>query len=425
MKKSNVTPLHADGHSRPADATPGLRIGDFPLDELAGGEAKPPLVSLIVINFNYAEFVGRALASIRAQDYPRFEVVVVDNASTDRSAEIIAAQIADDPRFHFIRSEQNNFVMHAALQGLAASSGQFVCFVDADDYLFRNFVSTHVQVHLALPRSVGFTSSNVVEIASDGAILAGSRKGVAVKTNPDKRGLRAANTVPRLATIADDEYDQLNDEIAILSQTKKGWLWSTGTANFYRRNVLEFALPRAGAEEISILAADGYFARFAHWLAGSALIERPLSAYRIHGDNVFGKGPSLMGLNGGGGRAAEWLPRRRRFLLQSVLERASEIADRTAPGRFWGILDQALDALRGSAEQELGDEAVQTIFADAIPSLVAQFGLRTVVVELHKLIPRRHLWRISARVHQDHARAMRARLIKTEVRHALRLLLRR
>ena len=61
------------------------------LGPLASGVAKLPLVSLVVINWNYAEYVGDAIESLKAQDYPELEIVVVDNGSTDLSGDVIAS----------------------------------------------------------------------------------------------------------------------------------------------------------------------------------------------------------------------------------------------------------------------------------------------------------------------------------------------
>ena len=65
---------------------------DGSLGPLATGVAKLPLVSLVIINWNYADYVGDAIESLKAQDYPELEIVVVDNGSTDRSREVIAAR---------------------------------------------------------------------------------------------------------------------------------------------------------------------------------------------------------------------------------------------------------------------------------------------------------------------------------------------
>src|SRR5690242_768750 len=129
----------------------GRSIGDSDLD--------CPLVSIIVVNRNYAAYIGKAIESIRSQDYPWFECVIVDNASTDDSLSVISASITGDPRFSVVKMAENIGQLRAALAVFAQLRGEFVVSVDADDFLFANFLSSHVQVHLALPQSVGLSSS--------------------------------------------------------------------------------------------------------------------------------------------------------------------------------------------------------------------------------------------------------------------------
>jgi glycosyltransferase involved in cell wall biosynthesis len=119
---------------------------------------KHPLISIIVVNRNYAAYIAKTIQSIQAQDYPWFECVIVDNASTDDSLSVIETNVADDPRFTVKRMAENLGQLRAALEILPHLRGGFVVSVDADDYLFPNFISSHFQVHLALPQSVGFSS---------------------------------------------------------------------------------------------------------------------------------------------------------------------------------------------------------------------------------------------------------------------------
>lgn len=99
--------------------------------------ASGPLVSILVNNFNYAEFVAQAIESALAQDYPNIEVVVVDDGSTDGSWSVIE-QFAD--RARVVR--QDNAGQPAAGQtGLDHSSGPIVLFLDADDFLWPSAVS--------------------------------------------------------------------------------------------------------------------------------------------------------------------------------------------------------------------------------------------------------------------------------------------
>lgn len=102
--------------------------------------AELPLVSVIVPCYNYAAYVGDTLRSVLAQNYPNFELIVVDDGSLDSSAEVIAAALDDwqshsmARRVEFIR--QTNQGVSAALNaGLAQSRGVFVATFDADDVM--------------------------------------------------------------------------------------------------------------------------------------------------------------------------------------------------------------------------------------------------------------------------------------------------
>ena len=115
-----------------------------------------------------------AIEFIKGQDYPSLEVVIVDNGSTDESRDVIVKHVEADSRFRIVALEQNLGQLGAFLEIFPLLNGEFITIVDADDVLFSNFLSSHVQVHLALPSSVALTSSNVVEMTADARALTGA-----------------------------------------------------------------------------------------------------------------------------------------------------------------------------------------------------------------------------------------------------------
>ena len=66
---------------------------------------RTPLVSVTVTNYNYARFLARNIESILAQNFTDFEVIVIDNASTDASIDIIKDFVRRDPRIRLIAHE--------------------------------------------------------------------------------------------------------------------------------------------------------------------------------------------------------------------------------------------------------------------------------------------------------------------------------
>jgi hypothetical protein len=98
-------------------------------------------VSIVIANYNYARFLARSIDSALAQDHPAVEVVVVDDASTDESAEVIRSY---GSRIVACLKQTNGGHAAAFNAGFAASRGDIVFFLDADDYLYPNAVSTVV-----------------------------------------------------------------------------------------------------------------------------------------------------------------------------------------------------------------------------------------------------------------------------------------
>jgi len=90
------------------------------------------LVSVIVPTFNRAYCVGRAIDSVCAQTHAHWELLLVDDGSTDNTAELIAARYSHDPRIRYIY-QQNAGVSAARNAGIRASQGEYVAFLDSDD----------------------------------------------------------------------------------------------------------------------------------------------------------------------------------------------------------------------------------------------------------------------------------------------------
>ncbi|MGA8258842.1 MAG: glycosyltransferase family 2 protein, partial [Arenicellales bacterium] len=310
-----------------------MRDGNLVLPAASDGVLSPPLVSLVLINWNCASFVGAAIRSIRGQDYPWFEAIVVDNGSTDESREVIARHVTGDSRFRVIHLERNFGQLGAFLDVFGELRGDFVTIIDADDVLFCNFLSSHIQVHLALPFSVAFTSSNVVEMTAAGRVITGGYVSFKGALSPDSFGLRRPDAAVRLTTISDIDYLRLSDATRTFVHVNV-WIWGPGTSNMFRRSVLTLVHFKP-KDRTYFRAADNYLCPFCHALAGSALINKPLSAYRIHDNNYFTERESMRNVSKG---RSEIAGRSKREALETlgILFARAEFFQEVLPGkRFW------------------------------------------------------------------------------------------
>jgi CDP-glycerol glycerophosphotransferase len=93
-----------------------------------------PRISVVVPFFDNEDLLGECLASIGAQTFGDFEVIMVDDGSTDGSAAIAAAQVAADKRFSLVRVA-NGGPGYARNRGIERATGEYLAFVDADDKL--------------------------------------------------------------------------------------------------------------------------------------------------------------------------------------------------------------------------------------------------------------------------------------------------
>ncbi|MGC4083750.1 MAG: glycosyltransferase family A protein [Vicinamibacterales bacterium] len=99
-----------------------------------------PLVSIVVLNYNYGRYLTEAVESALSQTYPAIEVVVVDDGSTDESAEVLARY---EGRVTICR-KRNGGMVSAMNRGFAESRGDVIVFLDADDFLLPDAVAVHV-----------------------------------------------------------------------------------------------------------------------------------------------------------------------------------------------------------------------------------------------------------------------------------------
>jgi glycosyltransferase involved in cell wall biosynthesis len=99
----------------------------------AQSAAPSPMFSVIVPTHNRAAIVGRALRSVAAQTFGDYEVIVVDDGSTDSTPQFLES--FSGPRFRFIRNERSLGVSGARNRGIAAATGQWIAFLDDDDEL--------------------------------------------------------------------------------------------------------------------------------------------------------------------------------------------------------------------------------------------------------------------------------------------------
>ncbi len=128
-------------------------------DVAPSGPAKWPPASVIVVCWNSADVLGRCLRRLQAQDYPDYEIVVVDDGSRDKTLQI-AEQAAARDGLKIVRSARNRGCPHARNLGLSHAKGEIVAFIDADGFAAPSWLR-HVIAAFGTDESIGGVASTV------------------------------------------------------------------------------------------------------------------------------------------------------------------------------------------------------------------------------------------------------------------------
>lgn len=107
-------------------------------------ETTSPLFSVIIPTYNRAQLVGRAIQSVLDQDCKDWELLVVDDGSTDNTKEVVLDYIKRVPQVkYFYQKHQERST--ARNRGIEEASGKYICFLDDDDYYLSHHLSTFKQ----------------------------------------------------------------------------------------------------------------------------------------------------------------------------------------------------------------------------------------------------------------------------------------
>lgn len=239
---------------------------------------KLPLVSFIVTSFNYENYAIKTLESIKNQSYENIEIIVVDDKSCDNSVEKIKEFAKKNPHlaFKLIEHPENKGQMAAMQTGLSHANGQFICFIDSDDILVKDYAKTLIRVHLS--SCVAFASGQLIEI--------GEKDEIHTTYSISSFQKEKSFELKSLDELLNIDVDNVDFKILTLKEAPfGGWHWSAMSANMFRKSALDLFLEYDSPENWKI-CPDKFLLNFAHLIGGSAIVYAPLVGYRRHCANA-------------------------------------------------------------------------------------------------------------------------------------------
>lgn len=121
-----------------------------------------PMVSVIIASYNHGKYLHQAIDSVLAQTYKNYEIIVVDDASTDNTLEILKPYLAKKC-IRYIRNPENLGEAGSRNVGNTAAQGDYIAVLDADDWWYADKLEVQMHIMLENPNCVlGFTGAMVV-----------------------------------------------------------------------------------------------------------------------------------------------------------------------------------------------------------------------------------------------------------------------
>ena len=271
-------------------------------------------ISIILAVYNGAEDVGRCIDSLRSQTYRDIEIICVDDGSTDNTLEILKQYAGEDERIRVLEQGENKKLLLAIKRGVKAATGEYIMFVDDDDWYEPNACERVAEIIADKQPDVIYYGTNLVE--TDG------------KTDNEIK----ANRISRLKSC---DYEYCGENTLWLENIKYIYLWNKAVKSDVAKAAYD-AMPDAEMTYCS----DGYACMMIHYYAKSIVcIEDKLinynylagiSSHRAMSLDVFdyylkcskiavdGLGSFLTanGTNEDNDRYLEWLKRRIVLLIQ-------------------------------------------------------------------------------------------------------------
>lgn len=115
-----------------------------------------PKVSVIICSYNRASLLPRAIDSVLSQDFKDFELIIIDDASTDETEALISSYVAKDSRIRYYKNDFNIGIVNSRNQAVNLAKAEYIAMLDSDDWWLKNdklskqvkFLDEHLSVGL-------------------------------------------------------------------------------------------------------------------------------------------------------------------------------------------------------------------------------------------------------------------------------------
>lgn len=137
---------------------------------------KKGLVSVITPTYNCGAYIGETIASVQQQTYKNWEMIIVDDCSTDNTKEVVQQYAALDSRIHYYCLEKNSGAAIARTKAMEQAQGEYMAFLDSDDLWHKSKLKKQLkfmQIH-----DIAISCTSYEQIDEEGKALGKARKAI-------------------------------------------------------------------------------------------------------------------------------------------------------------------------------------------------------------------------------------------------------
>ncbi|MCI6517388.1 MAG: glycosyltransferase [Lachnospiraceae bacterium] len=222
-------------------------------------------VSVIVPVYNTRQYLGKCVESIIHQTYRHLEILLIDDGATDGSGELCDKYAEKDDRIRVVH-QINKGISAARNKGLNLASGEYISFVDSDDYIEENMIEKMLEKQVET--NADMIICNFKQITEEGCVIQ--------KNNG----------------ITDETIDAL--QVLKRFADERGWAYITVWNRLYKRKIFEkIRFPEGKTHEDEWIAADIYESCNKITLTSDSYY-----LYRINADSIMGKKWNIAHLDG-------------------------------------------------------------------------------------------------------------------------------
>ena len=188
-------------------------------------------VSIITPSWNSEKYIEKTIESVQKQTYMNWEMIVVDDCSTDRTVEIVEKISKEDPRVRIIRQEVNGGAAKARNRSLCEATGRYIAYLDADD--IWKPTKLEKQVEFMKANHCGFSCASYEVIDDEGRAL---NKEVHMMPSVDYVGFLTNNLLQTVGIMADTSIIDKKYITIMKSKFGAGWGVLYGGQSVFRYN---------------------------------------------------------------------------------------------------------------------------------------------------------------------------------------------